>query len=77
MSGQSVDSRFATDIDIVVVIDEQQYGIPSPLGWRKIGSATQFDVYLNDRHVGAWEPRQKNVQKVLADISSCATTHRE
>ncbi|WP_323640720.1 hypothetical protein [Pectobacterium polonicum] len=86
--GQGVDSRFATGVAIVVVIDDQQYGIPSSLGWRNadnawfafieaISRATQFDVYLNDQHVGAWEPRQKNVQKVLADIASCAVTHRE
>ncbi|RJL23768.1 hypothetical protein [Pectobacterium polaris] len=85
---QGVDSHFSPEVSIVVVIDDQQYGIPSSLGWRNadnawfafieaIGRATQFDVYLNDQHVGAWKPRQKNVQKVLADISSCVTTHRE
>ncbi|MBL0867032.1 hypothetical protein G5647_11385 [Pectobacterium carotovorum] len=85
---QGVDSHFSTEVSIVVVIDDQQYGIPSSLGWRNadnawfafieaIGSATQFDVYLNDQHVGAWEPRKKNVQKVLADIASCVTTRRE
>ncbi|MEQ9868377.1 hypothetical protein ABRP70_22500 [Pectobacterium odoriferum] len=88
VGGQGVDSHFSTEVSIVVVIDDQQYGIPSSLGWRNadnawfafieaIGSATQFDVYLNDQHVGTWEPRQKNVQKVLADISSCVTTRRE
>ncbi|GKX44117.1 hypothetical protein SOASR015_31510 [Pectobacterium carotovorum subsp. carotovorum] len=88
VGGQGVDSHFSTEVSIVVVIDDQQYGIPSSLGWRNadnawfafieaIGSATQFDVYLNDQHVGIWEPRQKNVQKVLTDISSCVTTRRE
>ncbi|MEI7150976.1 hypothetical protein [Pectobacterium carotovorum] len=88
VGGKGADSHFSTEVSIVVVIDDQQYGIPSSLGWRNadnawfafieaIGSTTQFDVYLNDRHVGAWEPRQKNVQKVLADIASCVTTRRE
>lgn len=88
VGGKGADSHFSTEVSIVVVIDDQQYGIPSSLGWRNadnawfafieaIGSTTQFDVYLNDRHVGAWEPKQKNVQKVLADIASCVTTRRE
>ncbi|MFU9003073.1 hypothetical protein [Proteus sp. TSJ240517] len=86
--GETVNSYDKNDPSIVVVIDDEQYGIPSSLGWRNadnawynfieaIGKATTFDVYLNNKPVGTWKPSKKNVSKVLNGIQTCASSTYE
>ena len=65
------------DTTITVVMDHQQYIIPSSLGWRNgdnarfdfisnISEAGQFDVYVNDHKAGTFTADRKNAEKVLS-----------
>ncbi|QJW56505.1 hypothetical protein HL670_03401 [Serratia plymuthica] len=69
---------------ITFVTDDQQFPLPSSLGWRNgdnawvsfidaIGKATSFDIYVNDKNVGHFSPSAGNVRKVFADMSGCTT----
>jgi hypothetical protein len=69
---------------ITVVTSDQQYPLPSSLGWRNgdndwlsfieaISKATSFDIYVSDNRVGHFSPLPGNVHKVLADMSDCTT----
>ncbi|ENP1791639.1 hypothetical protein NFJ68_20065 [Klebsiella aerogenes] len=71
---------------ITVVTDDQQFPLPSSLGWRNgdnawiqfidaIGNAATFDVYVNNNKLGSFRPGLKNTQKELSDLSECRTTH--
>ncbi|MEG6141656.1 protein YkfB, partial [Enterobacter kobei] len=68
---------------ITVVMDHQQYIIPSSLGWRNgdnawfdfisnISEAGQFDVYVNDRKAGTFTVDLKNAEKVLPTPGDCS-----
>jgi hypothetical protein len=68
--------------DITVVMDHQQYAIPSSLGWRNgdnawysfimnIRKASQFEVYVNDRKAGTFSADLKNAAKVLPTPGDC------
>lgn len=83
--GTRVDSR-DDKTTITVVTDDQQFPLPSSLGWRNgdnawiqfidaIGNAATFDVYVNNNKVGTFSPGLKNTQKELSDLSGCRTTH--
>ena len=69
---------------ITLVTGDEQYGVPSSLGWRNgdnawvsfidaIKKAISFDIYLNDKKVGSFSPSAGNVSKVLSDMSECTT----
>ncbi|HHS9553131.1 TPA: hypothetical protein ACTXCE_004273 [Raoultella planticola] len=69
---------------MTVVTSDQQYPLPSSLGWRNgdndwlsfieaISKATSFDIYVNDNKVEHFAPSTGNVHKVLADMSGCTT----
>lgn len=69
---------------MTVVTGDQQYPLPSSLGWRNgdnawlsfieaISKATSFDIYVNDKKAGHFTPSKGNVHKVLADMSGCTT----
>jgi hypothetical protein len=83
--GTRVDSRDDTTT-ITVVTDDQQFPLPSSLGWRNgdnawiqfidaLDHASTFDVYVNDKKVSAFSPGLKNTQKELSDLRRCRTTH--
>ena len=82
--GTRVDSRDDKKT-ITVVTDDQQFPLPSSLGWRNgdnawiqfidaLGHAATFDVYVNDKKVGSFTPGIKNTEKELDDLSSCRNT---
>ncbi|ULH10522.1 hypothetical protein MF265_21780 [Serratia marcescens] len=69
---------------MTVVMNDQQYPLPSSLGWRNgdnawlsfikaISKATSFDIYVNNNKVGHFTPSAGNVHKVLAEMSGCKT----
>jgi len=69
---------------ITLVTGDEQYNVPSSLGWRNgdndwvsfidaIKKATSFDIYLNDKKVGSFSPSAGNISKVLSDMSECTT----
>ncbi|MCA7808992.1 hypothetical protein LE140_24110, partial [Escherichia coli] len=71
------------DTTITVVMDHQQYIIPSSLGWRNgdnawfdfisnISEAGQFDVYVNDHKAGTFTADRKNTEKVLSTPGDCS-----
>ena len=71
------------DTTITVVMDHQQYIIPSSLGWRNgdnawfdfisnISEAGQFDVYVNDHKAGTFTADRKNTEKVLSTLGDCS-----
>lgn len=71
------------DTTITVVMDHQQYIIPSSLGWRNgdnawfdfisnISEARQFDVYVNDHKAGTFTADRKNTEKVLSTLGDCS-----
>ncbi|HAV8683249.1 TPA: hypothetical protein JLD50_004367 [Escherichia coli] len=71
------------DTTITVVMDHQQYIIPSSLGWRNgdnawfdfisnISEAGQFDVYVNDHKAGTFTADRKNAEKVLSTLGDCS-----
>jgi hypothetical protein len=70
---------------ITVVADDQQFPLPSSLGWRNgdnawiqfidaLGNAATFDVYVNDKKVGRFSPGINNTKKELEDLSGCRNT---
>ena len=80
------DNRMASSHDdgttVTVVMNHQQYVIPSSLGWRNgdnawydfisdIRKARQFDVYVNDRKAGTFTADLKNAEKVLPTPGDC------
>lgn len=82
--GTRVDSR-DDKTTITVVTDDQQFPLPSSLGWRNgdnawiqfidaLGHAATFDVYVNDKKVGSFTPGIKNTKKQLNDLSGCRNT---
>ncbi|EPE4835603.1 hypothetical protein ACSIZT_000923 [Yersinia enterocolitica] len=82
--GTRVDSR-DDKAAITVVTDDQQFPLPSSLGWRNgdnawiqfidaLGHAATFDVYVNDKKVGSFTPGIKNTKKELDDLSGCRNT---
>ena len=82
--GTRVDSR-DDKTTITVVTDDQQFPLPSSVGWRigdnaliqfidALGHAATFDVYVNDKKVGSFTPGIKNTEKELDDLSSCRNT---
>ncbi|CAI1752001.1 MULTISPECIES: hypothetical protein [Serratia] len=82
--GTRVDSR-DDKTAITVVTDDQQFPLPSSLGWRNgdnawiqfidaLGHAATFDVYVNDKKVGSFTPGIKNTKKELDDLSECRNT---
>ncbi|EFE98069.1 hypothetical protein CEQ31_024810 [Serratia odorifera] len=82
--GTRVDSR-DDKAAITVVTDDQQFPLPSSLGWRNgdnawiqfidaLGHAATFDVYVNDKKVGSFTPGIKNTKKELDDLSECRNT---
>ncbi|AJI93715.1 putative cP4-6 prophage [Yersinia ruckeri] len=82
--GTGADSR-DDKTAITVVTDDQQFPLPSSLGWRNgdnawiqfidaLGHAATFDVYVNDKKVGSFTPGIKNTKKELDDLSGCRNT---
>ncbi|HHG7068705.1 hypothetical protein [Klebsiella pneumoniae] len=82
--GTRVDSR-DDKTTITVVTDDQQFPLPSSLGWRNgdnawiqfidaLGHAATFDVYVNDKKVGSFTPGIKNTEKELDDLNACRNT---
>lgn len=80
------DNRMVSSHDdgttITVVMNHQQYVIPSRLGWRNgdnawydfisdIRKARQFEVYVNDRKAGTFNVDPTNVAKVLSTLVDC------
>ncbi|RYA57283.1 hypothetical protein DD594_24170 [Enterobacter cloacae complex sp. 4DZ1-17B1] len=70
------------DTTITVVMNHQQYIIPSSLGWRNgdnawfsfimdIRKAKQFEVYVNDRKAGTFSVDLTNAQKALPTLADC------
>ncbi|EOT6099686.1 hypothetical protein ACK6FF_004539, partial [Escherichia coli] len=70
------------DTTITVVMDHQQYIIPSSLGWRNgdnawfsfimdIRKARQFEVYVNDRKAGVFSVDLTNATKALPTLADC------
>lgn len=67
---------------VTVVMNHQQYVIPSSLGWRNgdnawydfisdIRKARQFEVYVNDRKAGTFSADPTNAAKVLPPPGEC------
>lgn len=82
--GTGADSR-DDKTAITIVTDDQQFPLPYSLGWRNgdnawipfidaLGHAATFDVYVNDKKVGRFNPGLKNTEKVLDDLSGCRNT---
>lgn len=82
--GTRLDSR-DDKTAITVVTDDQQFPLPSSLGWRNgdnawiqfidaLGHAATFDVYVNDKKVGSFTPGIKNTKKELDDLNGCRNT---
>lgn len=82
LAGDKTVSSHDDGTDITVVMNHQQYPIPSSLGWRNgdnawygfimdIRKASQFDVYINDRKVGTFKSDVQNAQKVLPTLADC------
>ena len=80
------DNRMVSSHDdsttITVVMNHQQYVIPSRLGWRNgdnawydfisdIRKARQFEVYVNDRKAGTFSIDPTNATKVLPTPGDC------
>ena len=80
------DNRMVTSHDdgttITVVMNHQQYAIPSSLGWRNgdnawydfisdISKAREFEVYVNDRKAGTFSADPANAAKVLPAPGEC------
>lgn len=80
------DNRMVSSHDdgttITVVMNHQQYAIPSSLGWRNgdnvwydfisdIRKARQFEVYVNDRKAGTFSADPTNAVKVLPTPGEC------
>ena len=70
---------------ITLVINDRQFPLPSSLGWRNadnawsqfitaLGQAAHFDVYVNDRKAGSFNPGIRNTQQELKNISDCENT---
>ncbi|MCN5345803.1 protein YkfB [Escherichia coli] len=70
------------DTTITVVMNHQQYIIPSSLGWRNgdnawfsfimdIRKARQFEVYVNDRKAGTFSVDLTNAKKALPTLADC------
>ncbi|CNG66583.1 hypothetical protein [Yersinia similis] len=70
---------------ITIVTDDQQFPLPYSLGWRNgdnawiqfidaLGHAATFDVYINDKKAGSFNPGLKNTKKELSDLSGCRNT---
>ncbi|EHT9908217.1 hypothetical protein [Klebsiella oxytoca] len=73
---------------IILVTGDEQYSVPSSLGWRNgdnewiafidaIGKATSFEIWLNDKKVGSFSPSAGNINKVLSDMAECTTLTAE
>ncbi|EOG5454538.1 TPA: hypothetical protein R4289_001586 [Enterobacter mori] len=82
LAGDKTVSSHDDSTDITVVMNHQQYGIPSSLGWRNgdnawfsfimdIRKARQFDVYVNDRKAGTFSVDPANAAKVLPTPGDC------
>ena len=82
LAGDKTISSHDDSTDITVVMNHQQYAIPSSLGWRNgdnawydfimdIRKASQFEVYVNDRKVGTFNPDVQNAQKILPTLADC------
>ncbi|WP_172729038.1 protein YkfB [Kluyvera cryocrescens] len=83
LAGDKTVSSHDDGINITVVMDHQQYVIPSSLGWRNgdnawynfisdISKAGQFDVYVNDHKAGSFTADLKNAEKVLSTLGDCS-----
>ena len=70
---------------ITLVINDRQFPLPSSLGWRNadnawsqfitaLGQAAHFDVYVNDRKAGSFNPGLRNTQQELKNISDSKNT---
>ncbi len=70
---------------ITIVTDDQQFPLPYSLGWRNgdnawiqfidaLGHAATFEVYINDKKAGGFNPGLKNTKKELSDLSDCRNT---
>lgn len=81
-AGDKTVSSHDDGTDITVVMNHQQYPIPSSLGWRNgdnawygfimdIRKASQFDVYINDRKAGTFSADLKNAAKALPTLANC------
>ncbi|ENM1947440.1 hypothetical protein AB6T47_001750 [Citrobacter braakii] len=68
--GTRVDSR-DDKTTITVVTDDQQFPLPSSLGWRNGDNAW---IQFNDKKVGSFTPGIKNTAKELDDLSGCRNT---
>ncbi|AOV98669.1 hypothetical protein A9798_15485 [Edwardsiella hoshinae] len=73
---------------ITLVTGDVAYPIPASLGWRNgdnawvdfihaIRQATEFDVYVNDKKIGHFQPSRKNTQKELGDLADCLKINDE
>ncbi|WP_186374828.1 hypothetical protein [Yersinia similis] len=82
--GTRVDSR-DDKTAITIVTDDQQFPLPYSLGWRNgdnawiqfidaLDHAATFDVYINDKKAGSFNPGLKNTKKELSDLSGCRNT---
>jgi hypothetical protein len=82
--GTGADSR-DDKTTITVVTDDQQFPLPSSLGWRNgdnawlsfidaLSHAATFDVYVNDKQVGHFTPGIKNTKKELDNLDGCRNT---
>ena len=82
LAGDKTISSHDDCTDITEVMYQQQYAMPSSLGWRNgdnawydfimdIRKASQFEVYVNDRKVGTFNPDVQNAQKILPTLADC------
>ncbi|HAT1578032.1 hypothetical protein [Citrobacter braakii] len=81
-TGDKTVSSHDDGTNITVVMDHQQYVIPSSLGWRNgdnawynfindIRKARQFEVYVNERKAGTFSADPTNAAKVLPTLGDC------
>ncbi|MEG5742925.1 protein YfjT [Enterobacter hormaechei] len=82
LAGDKTISSHDDSTDITVVMDHEQYAIPSTLGWRNgdnawfsfimdIRKASQFDVYVNDRKAGTFSVDLTKATKALPTLADC------
>ncbi|KTA74640.1 MULTISPECIES: hypothetical protein [Aeromonas] len=79
-NGQDLSPSDSNTLELL--INGNAYWIPDSLGWRNgdnawysfreaIQSATQFDVYANQKKVASFVPTPQSTKTVLGDLSEC------
>ncbi|GAA0486678.1 hypothetical protein [Tatumella punctata] len=88
LAGGRILSSHDDNTRITLVTGDEQYAIPSSVGWRNgdnawvsfidaVRKSTSFGVWINNKKVASFTPSVSNVHKVLADMPACKTLTAE